>query len=78
MLDASSIVTPTTITFGFDNWVGVDFTKIAAFTASIDGVPDADFRISEVGATSVPEPSTIAIFGLALLGFGFSARRKAK
>jgi hypothetical protein len=27
---------------------------------------------------SVPEPSTLSLFGLALVGFGFSARRKSK
>lgn len=78
ILDAASVTTPTTITYDFTNWVGADFTQVAAFSTRISGVPDADFRISEVGTTNVPEPTTVALFGLALVGFGLSAKRKAK
>jgi len=39
---------------------------------------DVDLHLTEFGITNVPEPSTVAIFGLALVGFAFSSRRKAK
>jgi len=74
---SESINAPTRVFYDFSNWTGANFTQVAAFTAVISGVPDADFRISEVGASTVPEPTTLAIFGLGLMGFAVSRKRKA-
>jgi len=64
----------------FSDFVGVaDFSAVGQITAVIRGTTaGADLTISEVGTANVPEPSTVAIFGLALVGFAFSSRRKAK
>ncbi len=57
---------------------GADFSKVATITALIRSTVDgADLKISEVGTTNIPEPTTVAIFGLALVGFAFSSRKKA-
>jgi len=76
LLDSSQITAPTRVEYDFANWVGADFSNVASFTTTISGVPDADFRISELGAVSVPEPTSLAILGLGLLGFAAS-RKKA-
>ena len=54
------------------------FDSITEVSITLTAGDDVDLRITEFGISSVPEPSSIAIFGLALIGFGFSARRKAK
>lgn len=69
-----SFAEPSRILYSFNNWAGADFTKVTAVTADIAGVPDADFRLAEVGV--IPEPSTLAMLGLGLLGF--AATRKSK
>ena len=63
----------------FSDFVGsADFANVATISAAITGsTAGADLTISEVGTTSIPEPTTIAIFGLALVGFAFSSKRKA-
>jgi len=56
----------------------------AAFSPAVTGpiTPDqvTNLFISNNGQfrMSVPEPSTLSLFGLALVGFGFTARRKSK
>jgi len=51
----------------------VDFVSILLTTTSVG----SDLTITEFGIASVPEPTTIAIFGLALIGFAFNSKRKA-
>lgn len=60
----------------FTNFVGADFTKVLGVDVLLAGIAGADLTIAEFG--TIPEPSTVAIFGLALVGFAFSSRRKAK
>lgn len=66
----------------------VDASLVTAYNTAFN--PDVTGPITPNGSTdlflsnngqfrmSVPEPSTLSLFGLALVGFGFSARRKAK
>lgn len=52
-------------------WAGdANTVNVAYFSASITAVPQA-------ATTSVPEPGTIALFGLGLAGLGFARRKKA-
>lgn len=77
-IDGSLISTPTTEYIAFSNFLLADLTQVRAVTFKAIGVPDADFVLTEVGTTSIPEPATVALFGLALVGFAFSSRKKAK
>jgi hypothetical protein len=59
-------------------------TATVTFTASIDNASDGREQFFLISATnpggpgtSVPEPGTIAVLGLGLLGMGFAAKRKA-
>lgn len=56
--------------FGGDtNWEGDDGMKLAGITFTTG---------SQAPATSVPEPSSIALFGLAIIGLFASSRKKLK
>lgn len=58
-----------------------DFTGTANFAlvTNIDGLvnsnPGSDLILSEVG--TIPEPATLAVFGLGLIGFAASRRKKS-
>jgi hypothetical protein len=41
-----------------------------------DGLAVDDFSLTARGTTSVPEPSTLALLGLALAGVGFARQRR--
>lgn len=62
-------------------FIGVIDTMQTFSTAEIDGVTSGDYllfdRLQTGAATHVPEPGTLAIFGLGLAGLGFARRRKA-
>ncbi len=53
------------------NFASVDYVQVLLSTTSAG----ADMMITEFG--TVPEPTTIAVFGLGLIGLAFGARRKA-
>jgi hypothetical protein len=58
---------------------GADFANVDFVNIVITGTtPAVDLIITEFGVTNVPEPTTVAIFGLALVGFAFNSKRKAK
>jgi len=64
---------------GFDlfSGTGADFSEVLAveiFLTSSEN--DVDVTLAEFG--TIPEPTTVALFGLALIGFAFNSRRKAK
>jgi hypothetical protein len=53
-------------------------TTDAAFTrVTVQDLADSGFAIAEVRAASVPEPSTLLLFGALLLAFGAVGRRRA-
>jgi hypothetical protein len=59
------------------NMGDIDFTNIGALQIVLYNTAEyasADFALGNIRA--VPEPSTLALLGLGLLGLGFSARRK--
>lgn len=81
---STEITTLTRTTEKFDTFStlagsGADFSSVAFVRILIlANTNSVDLALKEFGTTSVPEPSTVAIFGLALVGFGLSAKRKAK
>lgn len=58
--------------FGDVDFTVVDFVSILLTTTEVG----SDLTITEFGLTSVPEPTSLAIFGLGLVGFALS-RKKA-
>jgi hypothetical protein len=69
--------------FNFSSFTGVDFTKITKVTLEIQGVAASDlsldsfFTSGQIGG-SVPEPSTLAMFGLGAALCGVVALRRRK
>jgi hypothetical protein len=71
VVPASELIAPSSFNLGFTNLgpaLHVDGTTIGAFTAAYAG---------NVSASSVPEPTTFALFGMGLLGIVMAKRRNA-
>lgn len=67
---------PETRTVAFTELVGsADLTSVYKTVLTISANGSSDFTIGEFG--TIPEPTTVAIFGLGLLGFAASRRNKA-
>jgi hypothetical protein len=71
VIPASQLLAPSTFGLSFANLAPnlfIDGTTIGAFTADFSGT---------VSASSVPEPTSLAVMGVGLLGLTFLAKRKA-
>jgi len=65
-------------TVAFSEFSGADFSNIVSVTMVLNAANGVDFQLDEIGVFSlVPEPTTLAIFGLGLIGFAASRKRKA-
>jgi hypothetical protein len=77
-LDCDNLVPGPITTCGADG--AVDFSNVGAMQLIVDPLgsqADIDLRLNQVTTVQVPEPGTMALVGLGLLGAaGFSARRR--
>ncbi|KPQ01335.1 PEP-CTERM sorting domain-containing protein [Marinobacter sp. HL-58] len=59
-----------------DAFTGVTSIEFFADTAKLTSPDNTDFALAGIRTASVPEPGTLALFSLGLLGLGIARRRK--
>jgi hypothetical protein len=62
---------------GADNIVDFDNIGALEFVINTNGTVAVDLTIDSITKANVPEPGTLALIGLGLLGMGVNARRKS-
>lgn len=73
-LTTAATATDETLYLLFSDFVGTaNFSMVTKIDAVINSPISSDLILAEVG--TVPEPTTIAVFGLGLIGFAFSRKR---
>ena len=75
VIPAAPSVAPVTAFVPYSNFMGVDFSTVSSLVFTVvSSLPSLDLGVTAI--RKVPEPATVAIMGLGLLGLGFMRRRK--
>ncbi|WP_434361979.1 PEP-CTERM sorting domain-containing protein [Parasalinivibrio latis] len=76
----TQIVSPVSLAVSFANFTLIDFTSISAleFIINTDGASGPVSIDFSIDALTVPEPASIALLGVGLLGIGYMRRRKTQ
>ena len=71
-----TVVSSERVFLSFADFVGTaNFSLVTNIDGLVNSNPGSDLILSEVG--TIPEPATLAVFGLGLIGFAASRRKKS-
>ncbi len=73
---AVSASNPTSFVIEFTDFAGLDLSDIGSIQLTLNGVGNTDIRVASI--ETVPEPSSLAVMGLALVGLAGVARRQKR